>query len=73
MLLLPLRRLQTTDYDVYKSIPALRVNIFIMAVNPSTRYSNKAERNNQDIYDDFELNKTFGLYGLYELITWVSL
>ena len=31
-------------------------------------YSNKVERANLDIYDDFKLKQYFGLYGLYEYI-----
>ena len=30
------------------------------------RYSNKAERVIQDIYDDIKLKKPFGLHGLYK-------
>ena len=29
-------------------------------------YSNKSERSNLDIYDDFDLKKNFGLRGLYK-------
>ena len=39
-----------------------------MAVNPYHRYSNEAGRADQDIYDDFKLRKTFGLYD-YENIS----
>ena len=36
-----------------------------MAVEPYHRYSNEPERTNQDIYDDFELEKNpFSLHGL---------
>ena len=35
----------------------VRVNIFLMVVDPSHRYSNESERANEDIYDDFELRK----------------
>ena len=35
-----------------------------MAVDPYHRYSNEAERANEDIYDDFKLKKPFGLHGL---------
>ena len=38
-----------------------RIEIFIMAVDPP-RYSNKPER--ASIYDDFKLNKPFGLHDL---------
>ena len=34
-----------------------RVNIFIMTVDLEHRYSNRSERDNQDIYDDFKLKK----------------
>ena len=37
-------------------------------VDPYHRYSNEAERANRDIYDGFNLNKPFGLHGLYENI-----
>ena len=37
-----------------------------MAIDPQRhRYSNEAERANQDIYDDFKWKKLFGFYGLY--------
>ena len=36
----------------------VRVQIFLMAVDPHHRYSNESERPNQDIYEDFKLNKT---------------
>ena len=32
-------------------------------------YSNEAERADQVIYDDFKLNKPFGLHGLYRNIS----
>ena len=44
-----------------------RIEIFIMAVDPQhrPRYSNKPER--ASIYDDFKLNKPFGLHDLYDI------
>ena len=45
------------------SIPALK---FMMAVDPEHRCSNEAERANRDIYDDFELKRTFGFQGSYQ-------
>ena len=36
-----------------------------MTVNPYYRYSNKAERTNEDIYDDFK----FYFHGLYKNIS----
>ena len=38
-----------------KSIPALKSKIFIMGVESNIRYSNEAERANEDINDDFKL------------------
>ena len=35
-----------------------------MAVDPDHRYSNAAERPNQDMHDDFKLKRPFGLHGL---------
>ena len=34
-----------------------------MAVNTQHRYSNEAERANYDIYDDFKMKMSFGLFG----------
>ena len=42
-----------------------RIKIFIMAVDPSQRYSNESKRVNKDIYDDFKLKKN--LHGLYKI------
>ena len=36
---------------------AVRVKIFLMAVDPSHRYSNESERADEDIYDNFKLKK----------------
>ena len=36
----------------------VRVKIFITAVDSQHRYSNESERADEDIYDDFKLNKT---------------
>ena len=45
-----------------------------MAVDPYHRYSNEAERDNKEIYDDFKLKKPFGLHGLYKKISaWLGL
>ena len=38
----------------------VRVEIFVMAVDPSHRYSNESERANKDIYADFQVKKPFG-------------
>ena len=40
-----------------------------MALDPGHKYSNKSERANWDIYDDFKLEKTFGPHGLYTTIS----
>ena len=49
----------------YKDGPRIeRIKIIIMAVDPYHRYSNEAERDNQDIYNDFKLKKPFGLHDL---------
>ena len=46
-----------------------RITIFILAVDPWHRYSNEAERYNQDIYDYFKLKKTtFRLQGWHKPI-----
>ena len=60
-----------TSVDIrYKDGPRTeRIKIFIMAVDQSHRYSNKAERANHDIYDNFKLKKIFGLQGLYKNIS----
>ena len=39
-----------------------------MTVDTSHGYANEAERGSQDIYDDFKLEKTFGLHGSYRNI-----
>ena len=36
-----------------------------MAVDPKHRYSNEAERTDEDIDDDFKLKKSFVPQGLY--------
>ena len=39
----------------YKDVPRTeRINTFIMAIDPQYTYSNKPERDNYDIYDDFK-------------------
>ena len=43
--------------------------IFIMTVDPYLKYSNKAERANQEIYDYFKFKKPFYLHGLYRIIS----
>ena len=40
-----------------------------MAVDPSHRYSNKSEKDNEDIYDDFKLKKPCGRDVYYKLNT----
>ena len=37
---------------------------YILAVDPQYRHSKEAGGANQDIYDDFELKKPFGLHDL---------
>ena len=44
----------------------VRVQLFIMAVDPYHRYSN--ERANEDVYDDFKLKNPFSFHGLYKNI-----
>ena len=54
------------DVRYPKSIPCtVRVNIFILAIDPLHWYLNESESTDQDIYDDFKLKKTFGLHNLY--------
>ena len=40
-----------------------------MAIDPQYRYANKAERANQDGYDDFKLKKPFRLHDFYKNIS----
>ena len=55
----------TSESDVYRrqiltseiDPRAVRIKIFIMAVDPYHRHSNKSERADKDIYDDFKLKK----------------
>ena len=49
--------------------PTEKINKNNMAVDPLHRYSNEAETANWDIYDDFKLEKTFSLHGLYKYIS----
>ena len=45
-------------------------SVDIKAVDPYHRYANKAERANQDIYDEIKLkNNNFGLHGLFKNIS----
>ena len=38
-----------------------------MAVDKAKMYSNEAKRDNEDIYDDLKLKKSFGLHGLHKI------
>ena len=48
------RQILTTEVDPR----AVRIKIFIMAVDPWHGYSNESERDNEHIYDDLKLKKT---------------
>ena len=54
---------------MYKDVRTERITIFLMVVDPKHRYSNKVERANRDIYDDFKLKNHFSLHGLNKNIT----
>ena len=45
----------------------VRVEIFLIAVEPYHRYSNEQASANEDIYDDFKLKKPFGCDVFYKL------
>ena len=45
----------------------VRVQIFLMAVDPYHRYSNETERDDKDNYDDFKSKKPFCLHRLYKI------
>ena len=46
----------------------VRVQLFLMAVDPQHRYSNESERAIEDIYDNLKLKNPFELHCLYKLI-----
>ena len=43
----------------------VRIKLFLINIYPQQRYSNEAERVNQDIYDSFKMKKNFSLNDLY--------
>ena len=59
------RQILTTKVDPR----AVRVQIFLMVVDPSHMYSNESERANEDIYADFKLKKPFGFHNLHKKIS----
>ena len=58
------RQILTTKVDPR----TVGVQLFLMAIDTQHRYSNESERANEDICDDFKMEKPFGLHGFYKRI-----
>ena len=73
MYIIPWDRLQSTESDVCRrqilttkvDPRTVRIKIFLIAVDPYHRYANESEWANEDICDDSNWEKPFGLHGCF--------